>query len=65
VVDSETKKKVKKLLKAEAGMKMDIDSASKMRKPLLKGAVVKKTAGSAHRKPDEATGKLIEEMVLG
>ncbi|GAX82017.1 hypothetical protein CEUSTIGMA_g13566.t1 [Chlamydomonas eustigma] len=65
VVDSETKKKVKKLLKAEAGMKMDVDSAVKTRKPLLKGAVVKKMTSNVHRKSDAATEKLIEEMVLG
>jgi hypothetical protein len=63
VVDSDTKKKVKKLLKAEKAAKMDIDDDSKAKKkPQLKGAVVKRKGTLAKKHITEGQAS---EMQIG
>ncbi len=61
-MDSDSKKKVRKLLKAEAAMKMDVDGKRKV--PRSKGGVTKKKA-TVMKQAAPGTDNLIAEMVLG
>ena len=67
VVDSDTKKKVKKLLKADAKAKMDIDGDNKGKKrgALLKGAVQKKMKRKGVGAKKQVAGELAADMVIG
>ncbi len=61
VVDSDSKKKVKKLLKAEAAMKMDIDDGRKKRGRLaLRNTKMKKTVRRKLKVTEGSSEKMAE-----
>lgn len=62
IVDSDTKKKAKKMLKIAAASKMDVDDAKTKRKPLLHGAVMKKKKASV---PKQVPAELAADMLIG